>query len=178
MIKSINPIRDYMAMNTQKVLKLRKKIQDSNLIVLGLLRRIRYNRLLFRCQSFFPLSKSISNDIVFPHGLSGVFISNGAIINSGCVIFQQVTIGGNSLSDSKNCGFPTIGKNCYIGAGAKIIGNVKIGDNVRVGANTVVTMDVPDNATVVGSKSRIIEHNQIRNNEFKAYQKKKKDYEK
>ena len=50
------------------------------------------------------------------------------------------------------------GKNVYIGAGAKIIGNVKVGDNVRVGANCVVVEDVPDNCTIVMNKPRIIKH--------------------
>lgn len=51
-----------------------------------------------------------------------------------------------------------LGKNVYIGAGAKIIGNVKVGDNVRVGANCVVVEDVPDNCTIVMNKPRIIKH--------------------
>ena len=65
------------------------------------------------------------------------------------MIFQQVTIGSNTLLDSKKYGAPTIGDNVYIGAGAKIIGNVQIGDNVRIGANAVVTKDVPPNTLVV-----------------------------
>lgn len=49
-----------------------------------------------------------------------------------------------------------IGDNCLIGAGAKILAPSKIGNNVRIGANAVVKGDVPDNATVVPQKSRII----------------------
>lgn len=43
-----------------------------------------------------------------------------------------------------------------IGAGAKIIGKVKIGSNVKIGANCIVVEDIPDNATVVMHKPRII----------------------
>lgn len=43
-----------------------------------------------------------------------------------------------------------------IGAGAKIIGNVRIGNNVRIGANAIVVDDVPDDCTVVMSKPRVI----------------------
>ncbi|MDR2798933.1 MAG: serine O-acetyltransferase, partial [Treponema sp.] len=43
-----------------------------------------------------------------------------------------------------------IGDNVEIGAGAIIIGNIKIGNNVMIGANAVVTKDVPDDCTVVG----------------------------
>lgn len=53
-------------------------------------------------------------------------------------------------------GVPTIGNNCLIGAGAKIIGNVHIGNNVRIGANAIVVDDVPDNCTVVMNKPRVI----------------------
>lgn len=169
--------RDYMTYNTEKILKLRKAIQKTSFKPYRLFLTIRYRHLLFKMQSFLPLSKTISNSIVYPHGLSGVFISNGASIGYGCVIFQQVTIGSNALDDSKNNGYPVVGKNCYIGAGAKIIGNVKVGDNVRIGANTVVTKDVPDNATVVGAKNRVIEHNYELNNRFVAYKGKGKKNE-
>lgn len=164
---------DYMNRNTNRIIRLRGKIQKTSFKPLRLVLVIRYRRLLFKMQSFLPLSKAISNNIIYPHGLSGVFISNGAIIGDRCVIFHQVTIGSNALPDSKNEGFPTIGKNCYIGTGAKIIGNVKIGNNVRIGANTVVTKDVPDNATVVGSKFRLIEHKEILDNRFIPYSKKR-----
>ena len=52
---------------------------------------------------------------------------------------------------------PIIGDNVFIGAGAKIIGNVKIGNNVKIGAGSVVVEDIPDNCTVVMHKPRIIQ---------------------
>ena len=61
-------------------------------------------------------------------------------------------------------GAPTIGNNCLIGAGAKIIGNVRVGDNVRIGANAIVVDDVPDNCTVVMNKPRVI----VRDNKKKT----------
>lgn len=162
--------RDYMNYYADRVMSLRQKIQRTNLKLLKLLLIRRYKRLLFRCQSFLPLSKAISNKIVFPHGLSGVFISNGAIIGDGCVIFQQVTIDSNALKDSKSNGSPVIGKNCYIGAGAKIIGNVSVGNNVRIGANAVVVKDVPDNTTVVGGGDfRMFQHDYDLDNDFVVF---------
>lgn len=110
-----------------------------------------------------------------PHGFNGIFISDNAIIGKNCVIFQGVTIGSNTLEDTKNFGFPIIGNNCYIGAGAKIIGNVRIGDNVRIGANAIVTFDVPSNCTVVLNKPRIIKKNKL-NNRFIKYIGKNKYY--
>ena len=58
---------------------------------------------------------------------------------------------------SYNCtGGVKILNNVLIGAGAKILPGVSIGNNVKVGANAVVVEDVPDNATVVLPKPRII----------------------
>lgn len=102
----------------------------------------------------------------FPHGIYGVFISSGAKIGKNAVIFHQVTIGSNTLRGSKNQGAPTIGDNVYIGCGAKIIGGITIGNNVRIGANCVVTEDVPDNATVVLERPRVIVHEKPRDNSF------------
>lgn len=86
---------------------------------------------------------------IFPHGYLGVFISTNAHIGKNVVIFQQVTIGSNTLSDSKGKGAPYIEDNVFIGAGAKIIGNVHIGKNARIGANCVVVKDVPANSVTV-----------------------------
>lgn len=85
-----------------------------------------------------------------PHGLYGIIVSHNVHIGKNATIFHQVTIG------EGDGGAPTIGDNCYIGAGAKITGNIHIGNNVRIGTNCVVFEDIPDNATVVLSKPRII----------------------
>lgn len=100
---------------------------------------------------------------IFPHGMLGIFISGFAEIGKNCVIFQQVTIGSNTLPGSKGKGAPKIGDNCYIGAGAKIIGGVRVGNNVRIGANCVIFKDVPDNSVVVVQAPRVIEHERLNN---------------
>ena len=89
-----------------------------------------------------------------PHGIKGIFITDTASIGMNCTILHQVTIG---LKDWSGEGGPIIGDNVFIGAGAKIIGPVHIGDNVKIGANAVVVSDIPNNATVVCQKARIIE---------------------
>lgn len=83
-----------------------------------------------------------------PHGLNGIIIGHDVSIGHNCTIYQQVTIA--------HGGGITIGNNVLIGAGAKIIGNVNIGNNVKIGANCIVVQDIPDNATVVMPKPRII----------------------
>lgn len=94
----------------------------------------------------------------FPHGLYGIIVSHNAHIGKNATIFHQVTIGEGTG------GAPTIGDNCYIGAGAKIVGKIHIGNNVKIGTNCVVFEDIPDNSTVVLSKPRIIVKNHDRKN--------------
>ncbi|MBD5145977.1 MAG: transferase [Ruminococcus sp.] len=88
----------------------------------------------------------------FPHGLYGIIVSQHAVIGNNCTIFHQVTIGD---VDGKA---PTLGDNVLVCPGAKLLGDIKIGNNVKIGANCVVVKDIPDNATVVCEKARIIEH--------------------
>lgn len=90
---------------------------------------------------------------LLPHGINGIVIHPTAKIGANCTIHQQVTIGTN-----KNNVSAEIGNNVFIGAGAKIIGEIKIGDNVKIGANSVVLCDVPSNCTAVGCPARIIPH--------------------
>lgn len=81
-------------------------------------------------------------------------------IGSNATIFQQVTLG------AKDCDLefrlelrPELGDHVTVGAGAKIIGGIRIGNSVTVGANSVVLKDVPDGATCVGIPARILTQN-------------------
>lgn len=112
----------------------------------------------------------------FPHGIKSIFISGGAKIGARCVIFQQVTIGSNTLVDSGGRGAPQIGSDCYIGAGAMLIGNVRVGNNVRIGANVVVYKDVPDNCVVLSGEQKIIERSTPLDNRFYSRQQKRWAY--
>lgn len=85
-----------------------------------------------------------------PHGLNGIIVSHNAVIGKNCTIFHQVTIG-----EGKG-GAPVIGDNVLIGAGAKVIGGIRIGNNVKIGAGCVVAKDVPDGATVVCADAKVI----------------------
>lgn len=91
---------------------------------------------------------------VLPHGLHGVFISRYAVVGARCKIYQNVTIG---EVDGKA---PTIGPDCLIGAGAVLVGDIRVGQGVRVGAGAVVCRDIPDGSTVVAPPSRILERKQ------------------
>ncbi|WP_314329846.1 DapH/DapD/GlmU-related protein [Oribacterium sinus] len=87
---------------------------------------------------------------ILPHGLNGVIIANDVSIGENCTIYHQVTIAG------WNGGSPNIGDNVLFGAGCKVVGPVRIGNNVKIGAGCIVAIDIPDNATVVMEKPRII----------------------
>ena len=95
---------------------------------------------------------------VFGPGLSiahyGTIVVNGkARVGANCRIQTCVVIGGKTGSEQ----YPRIGDNCYIGSGAKIIGDVELGNNVRIGANAVVTKSFGDNVTLVGVPAKIIQ---------------------
>ena len=96
----------------------------------------------------------IAGEPSLPHGLHGVFISRYAVVGARCKIYQNVTIG---EVDGKA---PTIGPDCLIGAGAVLVGDIRVGQGVRVGAGAVVCRDIPDGSTVVAPPSRILERKQ------------------
>lgn len=77
-----------------------------------------------------------------------ILISNNAIIGDDVIVRQCVTIGNRSLEFPLDA--PVIGNGVSIGAGAKILGKVRIGNNVLIGANAVVVSDVPDDSIAVG----------------------------
>jgi serine O-acetyltransferase len=106
--------------------------------------------------SFIEYETTFANKPCFPHGILGVFVSGDARIGRNCVIFQHVLIGSNYLPGSSRRGAPVIGDNCFIGAGARIIGGIRVGDGCRVGAGCVISDDIPDNSVVVGVAPRII----------------------
>ena len=94
----------------------------------------------------------IGRGVFIDHGM-GVVIGETAVVGQGCHLYQGVTLGGTSTRHEKR--HPTLGEGVTVGAGAKIIGAVKIGNNVRIGAGSVVITSVPDGATVVGVPGHI-----------------------
>ncbi len=85
------------------------------------------------------------------HGM-GIVIGETAEIGDDCSLYHGVTLGGTSWSPGKR--HPTLGNNVVVGAGAKILGPVKINDGARIGSNAVVLKEVPANTTVVGVPAR------------------------
>lgn len=116
----------------------------------------KYIRFVFSAE--IPKTCILQEGVELVHGGLGVVIHDHAIVGKGTRIYPHVVIGGRAVEsiDISNRRSPIIGENVFVGAGACIIGNVKIGNNANVGANAVVLSDVPDYATAVGIPARII----------------------
>ena len=87
------------------------------------------------------------------HGM-GVVIGETTYIGNDVLIYQGVTLGGTGKEHGKR--HPTLEDNVIVGAGAKVLGNLRIGKNSRIGAGSVVVDNVPDDCTVVGIPGRIV----------------------
>jgi serine O-acetyltransferase len=96
---------------------------------------------------------TIGQGFFIDHGM-GVVIGETAEIGDYVTLFQGVTLGGTGKERGKR--HPTLGNHVVVGAGAKILGGIRIGDNVKVGANSVVLKSVPPNSTVIGVPARVI----------------------
>ena len=95
----------------------------------------------------------IGKGLLIDHGC-GVVIGETAIIGDDCTLFQGVTLGGTGKERGKR--HPTLHNGVFVGAGAKILGNIEIGNNAKIGANAVVLSDVPDGATAVGVPAQLV----------------------
>ncbi len=97
-----------------------------------------------------PLGTNIAGGLLLPHP-QGVVVHGDSTIGPNCLLMQNVTIGvGNGP------GVPILEGHVDVGAGAAILGAVRVGAHARIGANAVVLDDVPAGATVVGIPARIV----------------------
>jgi len=95
----------------------------------------------------------IGRRLFIDHGM-GIIIGETTIVGDDCTLYQGVTLGGTGKESGKR--HPTLCKGVFVGAGAKILGNITIGENCRVGAGSVVLHNVPDNSTIVGVPGHIV----------------------
>ncbi|HEY6820525.1 MAG TPA: serine acetyltransferase [Burkholderiales bacterium] len=89
----------------------------------------------------------LGSPILMPHPY-GIVVERGTVIGSRVTLMQQASLGRKALGEP---GVPVIEDNVTIGAGARVLGRVRIGRGATVGANAVVTRDVPSHCTVVGA---------------------------
>ncbi len=85
---------------------------------------------------------------------TGVVIGETAEVGDDVMMYHGVTLGGSGSDTGKR--HPTVGDRVTIGAGAKILGAIKIGDDSRIGANAVVVKSVPSSAVVIGVPGQVI----------------------
>lgn len=120
--------------------------------------------LLFFCRRHVPLLSKLVRvlfnsdihcrlpaDVHMPHPY-GIVIHPQAVIGHRVTVMQQVMIGGRDRDENIA---PVIGDDVSIGAGARVLGDVRIGNGAIIGANAVITRDIPPGATVVGA-NRIV----------------------
>ena len=99
-----------------------------------------------------PCEAKIGRRFIIEH-FGDIIISGDAVFGDDVIIRQGVTVG---LRHTGVRGSPIIANRVDIGAGAKILGPIRIGDDVIIGANAVVIRDVPNNSIAVGVPARII----------------------
>ena len=84
---------------------------------------------------------TIEPGVFIDHGM-GVVIGETAVVETGCVIYQGVTLGGTGKDKGKKR-HPTIKRDCVISAGAKVLGGITVNENCKIGAGSVVLSDIP-----------------------------------
>lgn len=99
-----------------------------------------------------PRQTQVGYGLYIGHG-GPVVVNPNTVIGNNCNLSQFTTIGSNKGQAA------IIGDNTYIGPNVCIVENVKIGNNVTIGAGSVVTKDIPDNATAVGNYAKVINYN-------------------
>ena len=98
-----------------------------------------------------PAAK-IGRRFFIDHGM-GVVIGETTEIGNDVTLYQGVTLGGTSWKKEKR--HPTLEDRVVVGAGAKILGAIRIGHDSRIGSSSVVVQDVPPHSTVVGIPGKV-----------------------
>jgi serine O-acetyltransferase len=110
---------------------------------------------------------TLGRRFVIDHGM-GVVIGETAEVGDDCYFYHQVTLGVARASGGGKR-HPSVGNNVIIGAGAKVLGPIRIGDNARVGSNAVVLDTVPDDTTVVGIPARPVDRTATRDRKVPGF---------
>jgi serine O-acetyltransferase len=95
----------------------------------------------------------IGQGILIDHGTS-VVIGETAVVGDDVSMLHEVTLGGTGKESGDR--HPKIGNGVMIGAGAKILGNIRVGTGSKIAANSVVLQEVPPHATVAGVPARVV----------------------
>ncbi len=114
----------------------------------------------------------IGSGFFIDHGM-GVVIGETSEIGNNVTLYHGVTLGGTKAFSSKGKNMakrhPTLGNNVIVGAGAQILGPIKVGNDCKIGANAVVLKDVENGQTVVGVPAHKVEKAKVKPDFFEAY---------
>jgi len=86
------------------------------------------------------------------HGM-GTVIGETAEIGDDVTLYHNVTLGGVSWKKEKR--HPTLEDHVVVGAGAQVLGPIRIGARARIGANAVVVKEAPSDSVVTGVPGRV-----------------------
>ncbi|KFI33115.1 serine acetyltransferase [Haematobacter missouriensis] len=95
----------------------------------------------------------IGRGVMIDHAHS-IVIGETAVVGDNVSMLHSVTLGGTGKADGDR--HPKIGDGVLIGAGAKVLGNIRVGNCSRIAAGSVVLADVPRNSTVAGVPARVV----------------------
>ncbi len=95
----------------------------------------------------------VGRGIMVDHAHS-IVIGETAVVGDNVSMLHSVTLGGTGKEDGDR--HPKIGDGVMIGAGAKVLGNIKVGHCSRIAAGSVVLEDVPPCTTVAGVPARVV----------------------
>ncbi len=112
----------------------------------SLVYRIWFKLVQVICGIELPCEAQIGSHFVIDH-FGGIIISGYAKFGEHCRVRNGVVVGLRRVDEPIA---PIIGNHVDIGAGAKLLGPIRIGNNVLIGANAVVLCDVPDNSIAIG----------------------------
>lgn len=118
---------------------------------------------LFSC--YISDRANVHSSTIFPHP-TGIVIGNGVVIEKGCVIYQNVTLGGGdsrrrrlimqSRGEEYTYRYPIIKQNTIIYGNSIIVGDIEIGPDSEVGAGSIVLKPVEEFAIVAGNPAKKI----------------------
>lgn len=98
-----------------------------------------------------PARMHIPDYVTFMHNGLGTVVDEHVTFEGPVLIYQHVTLG--YAVQLEGDGVPTIGSHVIIGAGATIVGDIRIGSGSFIGAGAVVNFDVPDHHVVSAPKA-------------------------
>jgi serine O-acetyltransferase len=120
---------------------------------LSIFYRAMFRRVRNRYGIELPYTVKLGRRVIIEHQ-GGIVIHGECAIGDDSIIRQGVTLGNRWVERGLEA--PQLGKRVNVGAGAKILGGIRLGDGASVGANAVVLQDVPPGATAVGIPAKIV----------------------